>query len=456
MRKRTRKMTTPPTKRPRRTIRTTFLDLNDDCLLHIFKYLYVEELCSVADVCKRFRQNAQMQCVYLKPQMSYPFKSTSKQTLMIFRKFGPFIRSMQLGDIFNYGHNNEYPICEMVNRYCGDRLTELEINAYNVTDDVALLLGPFLPRLRKLTFDNSRLSEWLIKMLPKWSPELRELTFHSVQKRSGGEQFGFFDSKPQFEKLEKISFKYSSQIAYKDVKHFIKWNPQLKWFDFIGNYILKFIDEHAPQIASIEYEIMNDKTMDPRKLEYASKKGGYQHLSMSAEDNPTVCLDSVTPQKFNLYLRTVDWNGESDKFVDEILALPNVKKLVINDSKNFTAAHIHAICSGLSELSEINFSGYNGKSLFSTYDLLTFIRNANKLKVLRYDGLCRGEKKKIHITQGVYMTMVYIVKQRREKIPLNLILNQFTAKLWVSDELVRAHQDLVTVFITNTYSFCKF
>lgn len=456
MKRRTRRMVTTPKKRPRRSCRTTVLDLNDDCLLHVFQYLYVDELCSVADVCKRFRQNAQMQCVYLKPQMSYLFQSTSKQTTRIFRKFGPFIRSLQLGDVFSYGCNNEYRICEMVNRYCGERLTELEINAYNITDDVALLLGPILPRLRKLTFDNCRLSEWFIKMLPKWSPELQELTLHSVQKRFIGEQFGFFDSEPKFAKLEKVSFKYSSQIAYNDVKLFLKWNPQLKWLDFIGDYILEFIDEHAPQIASIKYEIMNEKTVDRRKLEYTSKKKGYQHLSMSAEENHTIRSDSVPPRKFNLLLRTVDWCGESDTFVNEISTLPNVTKLVIKESKNFTAAHIHAICSRLSELSEINFSGYNGKSAFSTNDLLTFIRNAKKLKVLRYDGLCRREKKKIHITHEVYMTMVYIVQQRREKIPINIILNKFTAKLWISDQLARAYKDFVTIVITNTYSFCQF
>lgn len=38
----------------------TTLDLNDDCLLEVFKYLDMPGLCAAADVCSRFGQNAKI------------------------------------------------------------------------------------------------------------------------------------------------------------------------------------------------------------------------------------------------------------------------------------------------------------------------------------------------------------------------------------------------------------
>lgn len=40
------------------TSNAVFSDLNDDCLLKVFKHLNLADLCSVADVSSRSRQNA--------------------------------------------------------------------------------------------------------------------------------------------------------------------------------------------------------------------------------------------------------------------------------------------------------------------------------------------------------------------------------------------------------------
>lgn len=43
---------------PTSTHFTVILDMNDKCLVEVFKHLKLADLCAVAEVCRRFKKNA--------------------------------------------------------------------------------------------------------------------------------------------------------------------------------------------------------------------------------------------------------------------------------------------------------------------------------------------------------------------------------------------------------------
>lgn len=120
--------------------RSTILILNDDCLLEIFKYLRPIDLATVADVCARFRQNAQRHYANSKfTKIKLPMdlcrndyrserrllkdrRIMRKRTASILRNFGPFITSVNIRRDMNL---NE--CIELINRYCSDAFIEFPL-----------------------------------------------------------------------------------------------------------------------------------------------------------------------------------------------------------------------------------------------------------------------------------------------------------------------------------------
>lgn len=385
-------------------------------MLHVFKYLSMDDLCSVADVCSRFRQNAQTQCLYSVP---YRVEKMSEQTARIIRKFGVFIKSIDVGSGY-YGHSGL-----SLNQCCGATLTEIVIERYTLTSREMSFLQPLLPRLRKLTLKHCNMSHSFLNVMLKWSPELHVLSF--ISKQRGNVQYFSF------------------------VGFVIKWSPQQKEIEVTGHDdILQLGAEQALQIASIGYKIVNTHE--------AYSDGSWQYIDSKKMARITFKLcevgaDNVSSELFHLNVTWIDHGYSGDQFVDEILKMQKITKLVVKDVQCFTVTHIVRMCRDLSELSDLYLAEYNGKCQFSIDDLLAFVRNARKLKVLCYDGLCRKEK--IHIDAITYKKMVDIVMQRPEKTHLKILLNAFTAKQRIPDEMINEHKNLLTIVITNGYMFCQ-
>lgn len=87
---------------------TTILDLNDDCFIEVFRNLHITDLGEVADVCRRFQQNARYvakselkECLNLEyDQWTYdePAASLSKIARML-RNFGQYAESAKIAPV---------------------------------------------------------------------------------------------------------------------------------------------------------------------------------------------------------------------------------------------------------------------------------------------------------------------------------------------------------------------
>lgn len=118
--------------------KTSILDMNDDCMLHVFEYLDLKGLVTVTDVCSRFRQNARDQFAHPKLKnyydIVYQFDSDRKpefplKTSRLMRNFGDHIKHISVNvidlDIHRYLRifHVHYRLGEVLNRFCQESRT---------------------------------------------------------------------------------------------------------------------------------------------------------------------------------------------------------------------------------------------------------------------------------------------------------------------------------------------
>lgn len=131
-------------------VETKLLDVNDYCLLRIFGYLNLIDLYAISNTCKRLREVADGAG---NEHKSFDFNDLRgsgsetvqySQTACIFRRFGNFIRKLNINDyIFEKRSNrNTNQLMEIVVQYCQAHLTELTKSWLSI--DISLHLENFV------------------------------------------------------------------------------------------------------------------------------------------------------------------------------------------------------------------------------------------------------------------------------------------------------------------------
>ncbi len=91
---------TAPTAEPTNEVSTSLLDLNDDCLLKIFRILSLADVSRVAEVCHTFRDLATETFKYewknKTIRLSNKTKETKVESTAILRNFGTQIQKVQI------------------------------------------------------------------------------------------------------------------------------------------------------------------------------------------------------------------------------------------------------------------------------------------------------------------------------------------------------------------------
>ncbi|XP_037027676.1 uncharacterized protein LOC119068249 [Bradysia coprophila] len=133
--------------------RTKLYDLNDDCLLEIFSSnsLSQEDLCSLAETCRRFKKLTQL--VFSKEfdikGLRFDFQSRNMirddetTTYRILKNFGSGLTTLSICGVG--------PVVNSVSKYCeAGTLKRLEFRSINVADSFAVALKPIFQKLHTL------------------------------------------------------------------------------------------------------------------------------------------------------------------------------------------------------------------------------------------------------------------------------------------------------------------
>src|ERR1700704_4650675 len=109
---------------------TTILDLNDDCLLEIFRCLDIEDIAIASDTCQRFQEIGRAAFKYeWNGQIVWLITKTKENRLestAILRNFGSQLQKIHIE--FD-AHWNDYFFEMVIERCCSSQLTELDVSS---------------------------------------------------------------------------------------------------------------------------------------------------------------------------------------------------------------------------------------------------------------------------------------------------------------------------------------
>lgn len=136
--------------------------LNDDCLVEIFKIIPLSELCNVADVCKRFQQNAQ-KAFQSSHHTSFESSELTKDNdfgfvyidmrmaEQLFRNFGFFIKELKVEGRFLQSTAEQENIMFLATKYCISMSFEtLTLNQINIDVEMRWIFLPLLDMFNRL------------------------------------------------------------------------------------------------------------------------------------------------------------------------------------------------------------------------------------------------------------------------------------------------------------------
>lgn len=446
------------------------MNLNDDCLLEVFKYLNLQDLCSVADVCGRFRQNARLQFAHsafthlgFRNDFLQLTEKDNKRSMQITSRllwnFGAYTKS-----IYNVNGDGDCDsVCrskyhirnfELISLHCSESLVELDLFKYNVTDAIAIIMRPVFARLETLTLRQCRFSDSFLNVLPIWAPELRDLRFLHINK-----QIRFYGLRETYRKLTKLTFVNVDYVNNEDFDGFLMLTPRLKQIEMlscrnIDDEILQSIVVHVPQIEAVRFsncrasnvsrvqcfnQLFNLRSLELNRSTLLKESAIY-FISIANE------IDAAQIPIRHLKLSNFDCFDRNGEFVDAISKLRNLETLKIVGVVGLGAQDICKICKSLNELRKIELVG-NGHKM-DAYDLVDLIWYSEKLKLLRYmDGCVRNSGQKNHIDADTYIQFVQTIQKRQERDHLVIMLSNSQYTVDLPAELRKQYNHLLALIV---------
>lgn len=172
------------------TTETALHDLNNDCLLEIFRMLSQDDLLSVYDTCCRFRVLAanafslgySHSTVHLNQWDRHEQKQKKVlQIASLLTKFGTLIVGVQSTPIYRLDHKQ---ILNLILDNCSGTLKSLTLSYFNIESDIIDKLQPLCDNLETLQLDGCKLAKANGRLLPNWN-KLVNLDISLVNIESG-------------------------------------------------------------------------------------------------------------------------------------------------------------------------------------------------------------------------------------------------------------------------------
>lgn len=218
-------------------------DMNNFCLLNIFKYLSPMDMCAVKDTCHRFRGLAEnhMQRVYSTKELviggtrteSYSIQNIYER-LKIFSKFCGTIKMLNISVLDKYWHlENDSNIFSTI-RKSNPKLESLTLTGKNFEMALSRLTKTF-PNLKKIKleyfdaveFEYDIRREYIIKEIFKKCANVEEIFFGARLNMMGCRYQGIFLNQ-KFKCLRSLELYEVRDIDLNNLNLFLKRNPNIQ------------------------------------------------------------------------------------------------------------------------------------------------------------------------------------------------------------------------------------
>lgn len=257
---------------PSSTDATVILDMNDKCLVEVFRHLSLRDFCAVAEVCCRFEQNART-CFELSNKSDLILMEDVEcdgdsddevifKVSKILHRFGAFFTKFD-GDDWRHTHNPQHwmqkstaesqlRIFELLIRYCSGTLAELKIFGIQINNEMVPLMKPLLEGLHILEMNFILTCQVFFDMLPLLSTKLKKLKL-----ALRGDSSGMLVRLHQpFREMVEIDLWSVDGLTNHDFEEMLRHNPQLKkiTLDYgskLDGQIVQSIANHVPGVECL-------------------------------------------------------------------------------------------------------------------------------------------------------------------------------------------------------------
>lgn len=408
---------------PRKRRGTNILDLNDDCIQEIFESLDVLDLCSVARVCQRFKQNAQKRFgIHHKSFHFFEIATLNADRMKnFFEDFGPFIEKMHVSSLLlpMLSHAG-FP--DMLIRHFTS-LRELTLHQFELDDAIVGKLKPLFVRLKKLSFVGGAVPNAFSGVLPHCH-ELNKLKFFTSRMND-------FNWQPvRLPMLESFSIDGNHLTG---LPTFLERNRELKKVELFyhlrnDNENILEIERHTllEELAlSISWEIPRISFLTRmsalRKLKIAPTNYSASQLALffrnlAAAKIPLEHLELWMSRKYG-----VPGSRMPPKFDEQIAGaiseLKTLKTFCLTAPK-LEISRVIQISEHLNELTNLHVLLSMQLVQWDSYVLPNILRMAKNLQRIRLENII------LAINVEIYEQILQTARERAAEIPVQIFISQ--------------------------------
>lgn len=426
------------------------LDIDDDCIQEIFDYLDVMDLCSVAEVCERFRANAQRQfAVHHKSLHFLEVATLNKHRMASFiENFGQFAKKLNVSR-----HHLPRPITMCFTNMLLWHFTSLEevtLHRFTLDEKFAELLFPLFVRLKKLCLYECRISNAFSNVLANCSELTKIKVIESYVEKSVWQPMCL----PKLESFTVIE-SVSSQSEY--LPEFLTGNSQLRKIGLelpgtinVNKVVATFA--HLVHIEKLVLSLCRDTNVE-RSLNAWShliplvtrmrrltklKIFGYKFLPSKSIAQLFNAMAAAKVPVEHLELRR---GGLDALIVDAICNLKSLKTLSLSThTERPDERYFLQLCGSLRKLTDLHVE--TGSYRWRKNVLPSLLQMGQKLQRIRLHFV------ETPITADIYLQLLEIARERATTKPLQILINPKSMedlKKSVSQAAINANVDILAV-----------
>lgn len=412
---------------------STSLDSSDECWRKIFEYLDVEQLCQMANVCKRFRTIAE-QVVGEKHRKitfeGYSCKQAEFRRAMC--KFGSLLTSIDAAN--GFFETGEHLDMQAVIKYCPN-LEQLAVQGVTIICDE---VKPLFSRLKSI---------WLIMCdfignkndLFTNCPQLEDFMFEAK------EPCGFVAKK--FPNLKDLRFdcNYPGYVTFFPL---IRLNPQVKRLhimaepeDIYINAVTTVMKQLEQLIIQPGYMASTPEIQTRKGLLELSKLKTLTALILNAGYETYAKLvgplmDSFAKQKVPIEHIDLTYFEINAKDIRSMAKLKTIKDLILHEVKHVSDADLIFVVNELPLLINLQLYFENATKAKLTVDgLAKMIKNGKQLRLITLSGV-----KGLKIDRSAFDKLAKAAQARKadNKLTIDIVGHANTTKFNVPDSIQQA------------------
>lgn len=363
--------------------KNSMLKLDDKCLQKLFAHLDIETLCDMANVCQRFRTNAEQ--YFAENHSNFEFKGLGCKNSVFRRmlcKFGRFIKSIDACDA-HFNGNQRIDINAIAHKQYGlKQLKELSLSHATIDCDV---MKPIFARLVKLNLDMCEFTGNKTTLFANCA-KLEHLGFDSCDSCDFVAQ--------QFPKLVGLSFDCFSSASLTFFKLLGK-NPQIKYLQIIEMPQDNFISATVTCTNNLERLCIQPGLMgsmpevqtkqgllrlaELKKLKKLTLNAGYETYAklvgplVQALSQANIALDELELSDFEI--NSMDINS--------IANVKTLEVLILNKIESVNEANLIALTTELPLLNTLHlYFGHELPEPITENGLIKMVKNAKQMECL--------------------------------------------------------------------------